>query len=247
MKGQALQFEPVGRPLLPPLGCPLETNFRVEIEDQRQVRPIRADRQPLKGGDELRRQVPRRALIGAGQIREPVGNDPGAARQRRQNRRVEMVDTGGGEQERLRGGFKPGCEAGKNRLTQRLGARRPPGLARPDDGKPERGEALLEPPGLNRFPCPLPALEGDKSASCLFGHRLARRRAASVSILVQSRRTEPTANPSSKRCLKGGSSQHGSARIGNARRLVRRGPDRRGAAGGAHIEAAKKGTGFESK
>ena len=61
-----------------------------------------------------------------------------------------MVDTGGGEQERLPGGIKVSREAGKDRLAQSLGARRPARLARPDDGKPERGQTLLETLGLNR-------------------------------------------------------------------------------------------------
>ena len=106
MKRQPLRFEPVGRPRLPSLGRPLEADFRVEVEDQCQIGPVRADRQALERGDELRRQIPRRALIGAGRIGEPVGNDPGSARKRRQNRLVEMVDAGGGEQERLPGGAK---------------------------------------------------------------------------------------------------------------------------------------------
>ena len=178
VKRQPLRFEPVGRPRLPSLGRPLEADFRVEVEDQSQVGPVRAHRQALERGDELRRQIPRRALIGPGRIGEPVGNDPGSARERRQNRLVEMVDAGGGKQQRLPGGAKLGCEAGKNRLAQRLGARRPARLARPNDGKPERGEALLEPLGLNRLAYALAALEGDEIAPspARSSQRLARRR-----------------------------------------------------------------------
>ena len=171
VKGQPLRFEPVGRPRPPSLGRPLEADFRVEVEDQRQVGPVRADGQALERGDELRRQIARRALIGPGRIGEPVGNDPGSARERRQDRLVEMVDAGGGEQERLPGGAKLGREAGKDRLAQRLRARRASGLARPNDGEPERCEALLKPLGLNRLARALAALEGDETAPCLPGHR----------------------------------------------------------------------------
>ena len=81
-----------------------------------------------------------------------------------------MVDTGGGEQERLPGGAKVGSEAGKNCLAQRLGAGRTARLARPNDGKPERGEPLLEPLGLNRLAHALAAFERDETAPCLRGH-----------------------------------------------------------------------------
>ena len=87
-----------------------------------------------------------------------------------------MVDAGGGEQERLAGGAKSGREAGKDRLAQSLGARRAARLARADDGKPERGEALRQPLGLHRLPGALPALERDEPAPCLPGHWRARAR-----------------------------------------------------------------------
>ena len=74
----------------------------------------------------------------------------------------------------------------EGRLAQRLGARRPSRLARPNDGKPERGEALLEPLGLDRLPGALPAFERDEAGPCLLGHcRVGRRDAASVSISIQ--------------------------------------------------------------
>ena len=76
VKRQSLRFEPVGRPRLPSLGGPLETDFRVEIEDQGQVRPIRAHRKPLERGDELRRQIPGRALVGPGRIRRTGRKQP---------------------------------------------------------------------------------------------------------------------------------------------------------------------------
>src|SRR6202008_1767013 len=106
--------------------------------------------------------ISRRALIGPGRISEPVGDDPGAARQRRQNRLVEMVDTGRGEQESLPSGVKVSRKAGKDRLAQGLGRWGATGLARAHDVKPERGEPLLEPHGLNRLAYALAALERDE-------------------------------------------------------------------------------------
>ena len=75
-----------------------------------------------------------------------------------------MVDAGGGEQERLARGAEVGGEAGQDRLAQRLRARRAARFARPDDGEPERGEALLEPLGLDRLARSLAAFEGDETA-----------------------------------------------------------------------------------
>ena len=139
--------------------------------------------QALERGDELRRQIARRALIGPGRIGEPVGNDPGAARKRRQNRPLEMVGARGGEQQRLPGGAEVGGESGKDRLAQGLGARRPSRLPGSNDRNPKRCEALLEPPGLHRFPGALPALERDETTFCLRGHRRAGLGAASASSI----------------------------------------------------------------
>ena len=82
MKRQPLRFEPVGRPRLPSRGRPLKADFRVKVEDQCQVGPVRANRQALERGDERKRQVPRRALVGSGRIGELVRNDPGSAGER---------------------------------------------------------------------------------------------------------------------------------------------------------------------
>src|ERR1700733_10888079 len=133
---------------------------------------------------------------------EAVGNDPGAASKARQDRLVEMVDTGGGEQERLADGVKLAREAGKNRLAQRLGARRPSRLACPNNGDPQRREAFFEPLGLNRLAHALAALERDETASRLRGHRRLGRGAPSASSPIQSHRTKPTAGPSAKRRFK---------------------------------------------
>ena len=130
MKGEALRFESVGALLAASsLRRPLEADFGREIQDQRQVRPGRPDGQSLESGDELGRQVPRRALIGPGRVREPVGNDPGAARERREDRLFQVVDAGGGEQERLPGGTEVGGKPREDRLAQRLCAGRAAGLA----------------------------------------------------------------------------------------------------------------------
>ncbi len=139
------------------------------------------------------RQIPGHALISPGRIGEPVGNDPGAARERRQNGVVEMVDPRGGKQQRLPRGAKSAREAGENCLAQRLGARRPSGFARANHRKPNRGEARLEPLGLHGLAHALAPLEGDEASSCLRGHG---RRAISASTPIQSHRTKPKAGPS---------------------------------------------------
>src|SRR6185437_4859433 len=139
-------------------------------------------------------QVARRALIGAGRIGEPVANHPGAALERRQNRLLQMVGAGGGEHERLSGRAEIGRKAGKDRLSERLGARRAAGLAGADHGKTECGETLLEPPRLDRLAGALPALEGDEAAPRLRHGPSRRHRAAS--LRRQSCRTKPTAGPS---------------------------------------------------
>src|ERR1700722_4165540 len=48
MKRRPLGFETVGRPRLSSGGGPLEADFRVEVEDQRQVGLVGADRQALE-------------------------------------------------------------------------------------------------------------------------------------------------------------------------------------------------------
>ena len=148
MKGQPLRFEPVGGPRLPSLARPLEADFRIEVEDQGQIGPVRADRQALERGDELRRQIARRALISPGRIGEPVGNDPGSARERRQNRLVEMVDARGGEQHRLPRGAKSAREAGQIASRSASAPGDPPALGfEPQRPRPRRGAPRVVWPG----------------------------------------------------------------------------------------------------
>ena len=55
VKRQPLRFEPVGRPRLSSLACPLQADYRIEVEDQSQVGSVCPHRQAFKRGDELRR------------------------------------------------------------------------------------------------------------------------------------------------------------------------------------------------
>ena len=197
-------------------GRPPASRSRINVK----IGSVRADRQALERSDEPGRQIPRRALISARRIGEPVGNDPGPARKRWQNGLVEMVDAGGGEQECLSGGAEVSRKAGKDRLAQRLRTGRAPWFARSDDGEPERGQALLESLGLNRLADALAALERDETTPGLPGH-LARPtrggfRFNSHPIRVRSPPPTLLANAASKAAADG-SFQHGSARIGNER------------------------------
>ena len=127
VKREPLRLEPIGGPRPPSLRRALEA---ISGSEGQGSPADRADRRPpsiVRAGDQPRaaRCQPRpdmRASNG-----ESVANDRGAARERRQNRLVEMVDTGGGEQECLPSSAKIGCEAGKDRAAQRLRAGEPPG------------------------------------------------------------------------------------------------------------------------
>ena len=224
MKGQPLRFEPVGRPRLPSLGCPLEADFRVEVEDQRQVGPVRANRQALERGDEFAAadSPPRPDRPGSNSAnRSETTQAPRASAGRIV---LSRWSTRAAENSNA-------CAAGLNPAAkpERIASRN---ASAPGDPPGSRVRTTASPSAARRsssrlawtdLPSALAALERDESAPCLPGHRLARRGAASVSILVQSRRTEPTANPSSKRRLKPCRRrlfQHGSARIGNEPRAL---------------------------
>ena len=134
-----------------------------------------------------------------------------------------MVDARGGEQKRLPGRAEVGGEPGKERLAKRLGARRAARLPGADDREPQPLEALLEPPRLNRLAGALAALEGDEAASCLFGHRSP----GAVPLLFQFSSNHADRNPplvllpnAVSKPSADGSSQHGSAPIGNEPRAL---------------------------
>ena len=112
-----------------------------QIQDQGQIRPAGADRDALQAGEQLRVELAGRALIGARRIGEAVANHPVAAAQRRRDRRVDMVDARGAEQQRLADGAEARGGAGKNDFAQRLGAGRAAGLARENDVEPEFAQA----------------------------------------------------------------------------------------------------------
>ena len=125
-----LGFEPVraasarasGRPARAPSPAGMS---RISVRSGRFRPTTTSSRRATNAG----RQVARGALIGAGRIGEAVADHPGAAFERRQDRRVQMVDAGGGEQQRL--AFRPERpgEAGQDDLAQRLGVRRAARLA----------------------------------------------------------------------------------------------------------------------
>ena len=104
VEGQPFRFEPVGGPRLPSLGArPVRGRLPGQVEDQRQVGPVRAHGQALERGDELARQIARprpdrRASKSAN--RSETTQAPRASAG--SDRLVEMVDPGGGEQQRLR-------------------------------------------------------------------------------------------------------------------------------------------------
>src|SRR5208282_5735784 len=107
-----------------------------------------------------------------------------------------MVDPGRGEQQRLPGGTELSREARKDRLPQRLGARRATGLACADDRKPKRLKALLQPLCLDRLPGSLAPFERNEAAPRPLGHRRACVCGAlPIATRVKPRRTKPTARP----------------------------------------------------
>ena len=126
-----------------------------QVEHQREVGPARADRDPLEAGDQRRIEPAGRALIGARRIEETVADDPVAALQRRRDRRVDMVDAGGAEQDRLADRAVARRAARQNDLAQRLGARRAARLAGQHDvaARPRRAARRDGAPGPT---CPPP-------------------------------------------------------------------------------------------
>ena len=122
-------------------------------------------------------------------------------------------------------GAEAGGEAGENRLTQRLRARRAARLPRADDFEPKRGEARLEPPGLDRLAHALPALERDEPAPRAAGSSGAPD-ARRLPLQCSSNHAEETERPSfaqasASSAANDRSSQHGSAPLGNARKWDR--------------------------
>ena len=127
MEFQSFAFETV-RPLRPSSGArPFEPGFGRQIEDERQVGSVRSDHDPFQLSDEAGGELARHALIGAGGIGETVADDPFAPLERRNDRFIQMVDAGGGEQERFSVGPEPGGKAAEDRLPQFF----PPAASRP--------------------------------------------------------------------------------------------------------------------
>ena len=69
MEGDPLALEPVSAASPASQGRPFEPDPGGNVEDQRQVGPVRADRDLFEAGDERGREVARGALIGAGRNR----------------------------------------------------------------------------------------------------------------------------------------------------------------------------------
>ncbi len=148
---EPLPFEPVGLALAPPFGGAGQTLFGGDVEDEREVGPMFTDRDLLQASDKTFGQLAGDALIGPCRIGEAVRDHPFSPFERRQNRRVKMVDAGGGEQKRL--AFRPEGrgEAGQDRLAQDLGMGRAAGLARPQDPYAGSFQSLFETFGLHGF------------------------------------------------------------------------------------------------
>ena len=89
-------------------------------------------RDALEQSDEPRIDAAARALIGARRIGETVADHPGAARERRLDQPVEMIDARRREQNGLAERAERGRLAAEQRLAQRFGMRRAAGLARRD-------------------------------------------------------------------------------------------------------------------
>jgi len=134
------------------------------VEDEGQIRLRRVDDDSLEARQELRLEPAVAALVGARRIGEAVAEHEGAALERRADLRLEMVAPRRREQKRLGEPAERLCAAGQDGVADALGALRSAGLARRDDGDAARLKAACETVDLGRFPCPLPALEGDEAA-----------------------------------------------------------------------------------
>ena len=102
MEVQPLGFETIRPCPAAPRDGAGEALFGRQIEHQGQVGPVGADDDLLQPVDQARRRPPRRALIGAGGIREAITDDPGASVERGADEMVDMVDAGGGKGDGLR-------------------------------------------------------------------------------------------------------------------------------------------------
>jgi hypothetical protein len=85
--------EPAGQPAFQRRG-------RVHVEDQRQVR-LHPDGRVVDRVDQPAQIAPRGALVDAGGIREPVGDDVAARGERRADRAFQVIAPRGGEQQDL--------------------------------------------------------------------------------------------------------------------------------------------------
>ena len=132
---------------------------------------------------------PARALVGARRIGETVAHDPGAARERRRDQRVDMVDARRRESDRLGRRTEPAQRARQDQLAQFLCVRRAAGLAGGDDFQPKIAEPARKPARLRGLACALAAFKSDETAvpqrlNALRSHSSPSRQAASLARCV---------------------------------------------------------------
>ena len=98
-----------------------ETGLRRDVEKDREIGACIGNGDAFKFQNEAGIKLAERALIGAGRIGKSIRHDPGAARERRSDGLVDVINSRCGEEHRLADRAEPRGGARKEHIAQRLG------------------------------------------------------------------------------------------------------------------------------
>ena len=134
----------------------------VELEHQGAVGEIIDAAEAVKVAHRVDPQPASFALIGQTRIEEAVAEHPLAAFERGEDGLVDMVRTGGGEQQSFGARIPARVVAFEQEFADRLGAGAPAGFSGDDDGQAAPGEGFGQGGELGRLADPFPAFEADE-------------------------------------------------------------------------------------
>ena len=147
-----------------PRGASRHAGLDRQIEQEREVGQVPASSGACSGIDQRQPQTAGIALVDPAGIGKAVAEHPCAARQRRQDRAVEMVVTGGEEEVELAQGTPALRRAMNDQLADRLRTSVPPGSRVTRSSMP-RPEDARQAAALRALAGPLPAFQRDEPAA----------------------------------------------------------------------------------
>src|SRR5664279_2682703 len=136
-----------------------------EVENQGQVGPHISQGDSFERPEEAWIHLSARALIGPGRIRVAIGHNPCSSRKGGRDGGVDMVNSGGGEKDRLGGRTEGGNAARKKQFAQNFGTRRTSWLACGDCCHSRLPEVTQQMTDLSRFASPFATLESNKESA----------------------------------------------------------------------------------